>query len=309
MQPTLLFSLQIDCESTQRGIKNPELGERAIRGLQDVLASTGTLGTFLVLPGDLEIHARIYRELETLGHEIGLHVHPVEQGYGEFLGVHSPADQHAILSEGVDRFAQVMGRKPVSFCPGYGSANDNTAGILEQLGFTHGMLSFPTRDLPQCASVWGSCSLDPRYPHRYHRTLSGDVDFVDLPPTLDPESRMFGGKHPLDLRVELVDAKNHWYTINKSVRRQVAEKVPVPQIHALTHSVFDYSDPQNFRRETFVGIVNATREISAREGFAFRAAKMADVAEAYRRAVPLQRVGFDALKLDPNSMAGRVARA
>ena len=47
--------------------------------------------------------------------------------------------------------------------------------------------------------------------------LSGGLDFVVIPQTIDPDSRMWGGKTPLDLRVELVDAKNHWYTIHKAV--------------------------------------------------------------------------------------------
>ena len=33
MSEPLYFSVQIDCESTQHALKNPSLGERAIRGL------------------------------------------------------------------------------------------------------------------------------------------------------------------------------------------------------------------------------------------------------------------------------------
>jgi hypothetical protein len=191
-----------------------------------------------------------------------------------------------------------MGRRPSSFCPGYLSANDFTFGILEELGFTHGAVSCPTRNLPQCACVWGPSSLEPRYPHRYNRVLNGDVNFVDLPLTVDPDSRMWGGGHPLDLRVELVDAKNHWYTIDKAVRRQLAQKTPVKQLHAITHNVFDYSDPKNFRRETYVGMVNAARQVAARENLTFQAATLADIAASYRKAVPLPAAAPDQLRLD-----------
>jgi hypothetical protein len=104
----------------------------------------------------------------------------------------------------------------------------------------------------------------------------------------------------------LVDAKNHWYTIDKALRRQLAAKVPVRQIHALTHSIFDFSDRNNFRRETFMGIVQATRDLADREGLRFQAATLADIADAYRRAVPCRPVGRGELKLDPNSMARQV---
>jgi hypothetical protein len=301
---TLLhFAVQIDCESTQHAICDPALGERSIRGLGEVFAETKTRGTFLVIPGDIEAHAAIYRELERAGHEIGLHIHPKDMGYGEFLGAESAETQRKALSEAMDRFAQAMGRKPLSFCPGYASANDFTFGILEELGLRHGMVSVPTRNLPQCACVWGNSSLDPRYPHRYNRVLNGDVDFVDLPPTVDPDSRMWGGAHPQDLRVELVDAKNHWYTMDKSVRRQLSQHTPVNQLHAVTHNIFDYSDPKNFRRETYVGMVHAARQIAAREKLEFQAATLADVAAAFREAVPIASAKVTALELDTRGRA------
>lgn len=100
-----------------------------------------------------------------------------------------------------------MGYRPKHFTPGYASANDYTFPALEALGFTHGLVSMPTRNLPQCACVWGNSPMDAHYPHRYNRCLVGDVNFVDIPHTIDWESRMWGGAHPQDLRIELVDAK------------------------------------------------------------------------------------------------------
>jgi hypothetical protein len=299
----LLFNLQIDCETTQNAIQNSALGERAILGLGDILENTGTKGSFLVIPGDLEAHANIYKELEKAGHEIGLHYHPWEEGRSEFLGSESPEVQREVLSEGIDRFEQVMQRRPLAFCPGYGSANDFTAGILEELGFRHGLLSIPTRDLPQCACVWGSSPLDPHYPHRYNKSMVGNVDFVDIPPTIDPASRMWGGAHPQDLRVELVDAKNHYYTVQKSIRRQIDANTPLIQIHALTHNIFEYSDLKNFRRETYVGIVDAVREISRQENRTFQAVTLAEIAIAYRQAVPLDTTQVPKLTLDTRGRA------
>ena len=291
MQPqeALLFALQVDCESTQRAIQNPALGERSVRGLAGLLAATGTKGTFFVLPRDLEVHASLYTGLEAAGHEVGLHIHVEEAAGTEFLGDRGADEQRRILTEAIDRFAQVLGRPPRSFCPGYFSANDHTFGLLEELGFTHGAVSCPTRDLPSCASVWGACSLDPRYPHRHNRVLDGDVDFVDLPVTLDPASRMWGGSHPLDLRVELVDAKNHRYTIAKAVKRQVDSATPLKQLHALTHNVFEYDKPDDFRRQTYAGMVEAAKASAAQAGLVFRAATLSEMARAFRAKVPHPR--------------------
>jgi hypothetical protein len=190
-----------------------------------------------------------------------------------------------------------MGRPPLSFTPGYGSANDHTFPALEVVGLKQGLVSIPTRDLPQCACVWGSSPLGCHYPHRYNRCLTGDVDFVNVPLTLDPESRMWGGRHPQDLRVELVDAKNHYYTIEKSVKRQLAGDEPVKYLKAATHNIFDFLEKSNFRRETLLGIIAAVRNICAKNECELIPANTAEIAAEYRRLVPLPSSGAK-LELD-----------
>ena len=307
MPVKMYFNIQIDCEATQHGIRDPALGERAIRGLGEILAETGMKATFVVIPSDMRAHARIYKQLQAQGHEIGLHLHPADQGYDEFLGVYGFDDQVRILKEAMDVFAQHMGRPPECFTPGYASANDHTFVALEAVGLRHGLVSIPTRNLPQCACVWGNSPVHVHYPHRYNRCLAGDVDFVDVPPTIDPDSRLWGGAHPQDLRVELVDAKNHWYTIHKSVLRQVAagDQIPVKHLKAITHNIFEYRDKRNFRRETLYGIIAAVQRICREQHCRLVPATTAEIAAAYRRRVPLPRGGAK-LTLDTR---GRAAAA
>ncbi len=293
----IYFDIQTDCESTQHAIRNPDLGRKAILGLGEILSETGMKGTFVVIPTDMDVHVDIYKELEAAGHDIGLHVHPADQGYQEFLGIYSFEDQVKILNEGVDRFAQKTGRKPETITPGYGSANDHTFPALEATGFKQGFVSLPTRNLPQCACVWGDSPLGCHYPHRFNKSLEGDVNFVNIPPTIDPESRMWGGKHPQDLRVELVDAKNHYYTIEKAIKRQLAEDVPVKYIKAFTHNIFDYSDKNNFRRETLLGIIKALKKICSENSCELVPANTAEIATEYRRKVSLPKGGTK-LELD-----------
>lgn len=296
---TIHFTVQIDCEATQHSIRDPALGERAVRGLAEILAETGMKGSFLVIPSDLEAHASLYRELEAAGHEVGLHTHPADQGWQEFLGVYSFDEQCTIIGDGLKVFEQTMCRPCRCFTPGYGSANDHTFPALEALGLTHGLVSIPTRNLPQCACVWGNSPRDAHYPHRFNRCLTGDVDFVDVPATIDPDSRLWGGAHPQDLRIELVDAKNHWYTIHKNVQRLIAagDQVPVKYIKAVTHNTFDYSDARNFRRETLLGVIAATKDICAQAGVDVVAATTDEIAAAYRQCVPRPQGGMT-LELD-----------
>ncbi|NUQ63657.1 MAG: polysaccharide deacetylase family protein [Pirellulales bacterium] len=286
MAERLYFSLSIDCEATQPAIADAALGERASRGFAEVLEGRGLRGTFHVLPGDIEAHGDLYRELHARGHELGLHVHPAADGHQEFLGVYGPDDQARILRQAADRFSQVVGFPPDNICVGYLSTNDFTYGVLHNLGFRHGTTSLPTRVLPECASVHAGAPLDVHYAHRFNRVLVGDLDYVEIPPTIDPDSRMWGGRHPLDLRIELVDAKNHWYTIDKAVRRQVQQAVPVKVIRAATHNTFEYADPRDFRRQTLGAVIEHAFRIAETHGLECVAATGAEIARAYRAAVP-----------------------
>jgi len=304
MAELLYFSLSIDCEATQPAVADAMLGERASRGFAEVLEGHGLRGTFHVLPGDAEAHPGLYRELHGRKHELGLHVHPGADGYQEFLGVYGPEDQTRILRQAADRFAQTLGFLPDNICIGYASTNDFTYGVLHDLGFRHGTTSIPTRVLPECASIHAGAPLDVHYAHRFNRVLPGDLDYVEIPPTVDPDSRMWGGRHPLDLRVELVDAKNHWYTIDKAVRRQVQEAVPVKVIRTATHNTFEYGDPRDFRRETLERVIQHTFAIARSHGLECAAATGAEIAQGYRAAVPLGSA-LPALALDRRGYGGK----
>ena len=298
--PDLEFHLIVraDCEATQHAINDAALGERSARGLAEIAAAEGLRTTLLVIPTDLEASPALYRELDRAGHEVGLHVHPADQGYEEFLGVYGPGDQKKIVGEAADRFGQVMGRRPASVCIGYGSANDHTYPVFVELGFRHGHISIPSRVLPECASVWAGAPLDMHYAHPHNRLLPGWLDFVEVPQTLDPDSRMWGGRHPQDLRVELVDAKNHWYTTAKAVDRQVREATPVKYIHVVTHNIFEFGREGDFRRETLVKMIRQAKKIVADKGGTVKAATMADCARDYRARCPLEKAPGLKLALD-----------
>ena len=287
------FNLSTDCEATGPAVADAALGRRATQGLAAILDAEGWRGSFFVIPKDIEAHGALYQELAERGHEVGLHVHPAAQGYAEFCGLYGPETQEKIISEAVERFVQVMGDPPRGFSMGYASANDYTYPILAKLGFTHGMCSMPGRIMPEWASVWAGAPLFMHYASAHNRILPGTLGFVEIPGTVDWESRMWGGKHAQDLRIELVDARNHYYTIEKSLQRQIAEKVPVKLIHALTHNLFEYGTPGNFRRDTLEGVVIHAKDIAAACGYQVVARTLQEVAQLYVQRVPQEETKLE----------------
>lgn len=293
----LFFNLFIDCESTQPAIGDAALGEKSARGFAETLESRQLQGTFHVLCSDLEASPKLYRELHTRGHDIGLHVHPIMHGMSEFLGVHGGEEQYELLSSLCDRFSQVMGFRPTTWCPGYFSTNDATYQAAYDIGLRSGCTSIPGRAMPECASVHVGAPLDPHYAHPYNRLLAGGLDYVELPITVDPESRVWGGKQAQDLRIEFVDAKNHWYTMKKSVDRQVRERTPLVYLRGFTHNLFDFSDPCEFRRQTLEGVIERAQRIAESHGLQIAGATAEQIGAVYREKAP-RGEGSQALALD-----------
>lgn len=274
------------------------LGERACRGFAEILEAQSLLGTFYVNALDIEDHSQLFCNLREAGHEIGVHVDPTDMGYQAFLGLYGPEDQQKIIAEAAERYTQAMSCRPKSICIGYYSGNDYTFSVIAEEGFTQGSLTLPTRNLPECASVWAGAPLDIHYAHAYNRVLPGTLDLVNIPPTIDPDSRIWGGKQPQDLRIESVDAKNHWYTINKAVDRLIAAKVPVKYISASTHNTFDYSDRHDFRRETLIKMIEHAENICESKGYHLKGTTQKRLAEIFRCRCPLDQAGTVELKLD-----------
>ena len=304
-KPLFHICWSLACEATQHSVQDPDLGERGTRGFAEVLDTYGIKGLFLVIAGDIESRPSLYRELHDAGHQLGIHVHPADEGYHEFAGVMGPDEQRTMFIDANERWAQVMGFRPETLAIGYGSANDFTYPALEEAGFDHGNISLVGRRLPECACVWEGTPPYIHYANRYNRLLPGDMDFIEIPHTVDLESRMWGGKHAMDYRAELVDAKNHWYTAHKAVKLQKDDdNVPVKVIRGTTHNTFDLLDKNNFRRQTLIGMIEGLKGILAEEDCDSLWVPWKTVADTYRRIV--QKVDIKKIMtLDRRGYAGK----
>jgi hypothetical protein len=289
----LYFTLQVDCEATQKAVADPAGGEETVKALNELLLELGVKATFAVIPKDLQQSGAVYRLLHDTGHEIGLHIHPAEEQnrWPNYLGLCSSCEQRNILRYGKKVFEDVMGFEPQLFTPGFFSANDYTFALLEELGFTHGSVSLPTRRRPEIAAVWNS-NRYAYYPHRYNRCTIGDVNFVDIPVTCDTLRRVRADTDPFDLRVE--SENTAWFSdvIHNALDDQMTiiqkfDQQHVLYIKALTHNVYDYADVHAICRKNLLDIIAAVQEAAKEKELTLVPASTADIAEAFRFEHPL----------------------
>ncbi len=275
----------IDCEATQKAIDDTALGVRSLRGFSDLLLENGCAGTLFVVPGDARAYPALLRELAGNGLQIGLHFHPQEEGYEDYCGAYTAEEQQAMYGRALEQFAEAVGFVPETFRTGNCSANDSTFPVTQELGFTSCSHSMPGRNLPGLRSNWVNAPLSVHSAHRANRLLEGDMDLVEVPVTTDPDSMLWSGGHPQDLRVELFDAKNHRYMIDKILSREQARPSGlVRTVVVLTHNIFDYSDPADFRRQTLRQMIRDLGQLADRKGLDLIPSTIGAAARAHRRA-------------------------
>jgi hypothetical protein len=114
------------------------------------------------------------------------------------------------------------------------------------------------------------------------------MDLVEIPVSVDWESMIWGGAHPLDLRVEFTDAKNHAYLIEKLIRQEKELQLPLQALVVLTHNIFRYDLASDFRRTTVQQMAADMRRIAAQNDLEICGARVMDAAGAYRAAVPFK---------------------
>jgi peptidoglycan/xylan/chitin deacetylase (PgdA/CDA1 family) len=280
----IYFCWTLDCEATQREISNAPLGRRSIRGFVDVVMEAGMRATLFVLPSEARSSPRLLRQLIDEGVEVGMHYHPQEEGHADYCGAYSADDQRAMFANGLRQLSDALGFAPRTFRTGSCSANDATFPITAELGFNCCSHSMPGRNMPTLRSNWVGAPAHVHDAHPANRLLEGGLNLVEIPVTTDPDSMLWSGGHPQDLRVELFDAKNQRYLINKVLAREKMRLQPMKALVALTHNIFDYSDPTDFRRQTLVQMLQDAAELADRHEVMLRPATISDVATAYRKA-------------------------
>ena len=278
----VLVCWTMDCEATQTAIDDVALGMRSIRGYADILLEAGLKGTLFAIPSDAEAYSDLLRELAGEGFEIGLHYHPQEEGYDEFCGVYPYDDQVAMYGLAVRRFADAVGFRPAAFRCGSFSANDMTFPAIAQTGFRCCSTSLPERKMTEYRANWSGATPHVHYANPANRLLEGGLDLVEVPVTADPDSMLWSGLHPQDLRVELFDANNQFPMIDKMLVRERNRDTKVKAIVTLTHNIFEYGRDEDFRHLTIKQMISDFESLARKHDVRLLPATIGQIADAYR---------------------------
>jgi len=288
------ISFTMDCENLHHlsgvgGVTDWDFSERAIRGFADLLESRGHLSTLFLCPETAVAHRSWLPDLKSRGHELALHFHPDSfadgnaRGLGQ-LGLYPGDVQREMLTAGTQVWADALNERPVCFRPGCLSANDETFSILIDLGFKCGSVSSPGRNEPSLGAIWQPPLLDVHRANAALRSLPGDLDFVEVPLTVDWETRFphrFGWDLPQELMIERGDVETLSHVIRKNVTRMQADDVRVPSIVVATHNVWDYSDPSDEKTQILSQVIDTLGPIEEAAHARFIQATVASTAQRY----------------------------
>ena len=256
--------LTMDCEPTTAtshpaatGPATWAAGEDAVRGYVEIAAEYGLPVTLFVHPEAAVAQPAMFRELETRGACLGLHMHPWKysfwrhngQRYLAHYGGLSAADQAELLAESSALWADAIGHRPEYFRPGTFSANDAIFQVLSAQGFRGGSCTAPGRLIPEMQAIWTGGQPDPHRASPIFRQALGDLPFANMPLSADFSKALSGpaGRSMYaDFRPD-VDWPGQYgvsyATIATNIVAQVRERGPaVPVLNAITHNHYAYRD-------------------------------------------------------------------
>ena len=248
-EPALFELSSLAIQLSGSGPATYEQGERSIRGYVEAADKAGYPVTLFAHPEVARAQTALLLELQSAGACLGMHLHPYkfdDQRYPRDLGGFDGDQQREMLSDAAKVWSEALGQHPSFFRGGVFSANDQTFGVLADLGFDGGSLSCPGRVLPQAMAVWAGAEL---YPHRANlsfRQISGDSDFIEVPISVDTSRPMArGDRHEAGFEWPYIPSRNYDHrAVARGILKQSAEDDTMfPTYMTNTHQDQDYADP------------------------------------------------------------------
>lgn len=266
----VLFTL--DCESiairaAKDGPRSWEQSARAIEGYCNRLLAAGFPATLFLAPQCVIEHTPLLEELADRGVELGLYLNPLQLDdgrYRSFLGSLPAQTQRDLIDRAAERFADAIGTRPRSFRPSKHSANADTYRLLYDLGFRQGSVAQPGFLLPRLGVEWEHVPHHPRYVDATNHEQVGDLPFLDVPVTTDPDQRQINNL-PYELRVDAgsLDAL-HQPVVERAIERMDEDGVAFRTLCFTADNRPAYDKADDRHAETLEAILDYLETLGAR---------------------------------------------
>jgi hypothetical protein len=300
----LFFNYSIDCETplntpyTGGSEREPFFGgpaswddaERSVRGFVEQMDSLRVRegASLFVYPDVAREQRRLFREMSDAGVEIALHLNGLRYSRltgarARWLGAMSRDEQHEALRMAKADLEDSISRPCLGYRACYGSANDDTFAICDELGFQ--WTSNPSgRCRTEVYADWtGSCPF-PHHANRGSRLIPGDLDLYEIPVTRGLAT-FYGGDatQPLDLRVETPtriigeDRQLLRRVIQENVMEMQKQDVPVRVIIGASHNTNPFGNLSTYQAQTLAWVIAHARHAATEHGLRLSAASFASI--------------------------------
>ncbi len=299
----LFFNYSIDCELPPHseytgperrpffhGPETWEFEEASVRGFVENMDNLGVrAGATLFVYPDVARHQKsIYRELADAGVEVALHLNGLRysglQGdAAKWLGGMTYAEQKEAIRMGKEDLEDTMGAPCAGYRACYGSGNNDTLRICDEVGFEWAS-NASRRYRPEfCANWSGSWP----YGHRGHRDsnlIPGDLKLYEIPCTAGLHTVFDGNPdQPFDLRVETSpdtlgeEREVMRSVIDENIIEMERRNQPVRTIIGASHNTSLYGDLSTYQAQNLVWCVRHAKELTQQHGLEFTPASFAEM--------------------------------
>ncbi len=296
MASPLLFNYSIDCElppnthytgGTERrpflhGPESWHFAEESVRGFVRLMNDLQVIeGASLFVYPDVAIEQkRLFHEMADAGIETALHVNGLRYSRlngdkAKWLGAMTYQEQRDAIAMAKQDLEQVTGRPCQGYRACYGSANDDTFNILEELGFSWAS-NARGRFRAETFANWCGSWPYPHFASGRSKLVPGDLNVFEIPITVGVDTFLEDDRNkPFDLRVETPinltreDRDVHRQVIEENLVHMRRMNVPVKVIAGASHNTSDYGDFECVRSQHLRWVVRHTRELCRQYGLDF----------------------------------------
>ena len=292
----LFFNYSIDCETpvnteytggTERepffhGPESWAFAESSVRQFIERMDGLGVRSgaTLFVYPDVARHQKALHREVADSGIEVGLHLNGLRYSkltgdQAKWLGAMSVDEQTEALRMGKEDLEDSLGRPVQGYRACYGSANSQTLGICDEVGFTW-TSNASNRHRPEFHAYWSGSWRYAHHASAQSNLICGSLDLFEIPITVGIHEYYDASiRQPLDLRVESPPTvvgegrKRLRAVISENLDEMAQRETPIRTIIGASPNTCAFNDTSTHESQNLGWVVQHTRDLAVEHDLAF----------------------------------------